>query len=189
MPPGRGRARASVWLWAWLVLAALLGPRPGHAESVELAVFNVVRGEEGLLLNFSVNFELARSVEEALNRGVALNFEAEAEVLQTRWYWRDRRVMRTTRTWRLTYQPLTRMYRVGTGGLNQNYETLAEALDSLRRTARWKIAELGQFDDDGRYYLEFRFRLDTSLLPSPMQIGIGGEAAWSLSVERVQRLN
>ncbi len=183
--------RSDAWVLAWLLLAvlALVWPRQAHAESVELSTFSVVRGEEGVLLSFTANFELPHSVEDALIRGVPLYFEAEANLFQSRWYWRDKRIARVTRSWRLTYQPLTRMYRVSTGGLNQNFETLAEALDSLRRSSRWKLAEPGQVEDDGRHYVEFSFRLDTTLLPRPMQIGIGGEAAWSLSVERTQRLN
>jgi hypothetical protein len=172
-----------------LAAFALLWPGHARAQSVELSTFEVVRNDEGVLLSFSANFELSRGVEDALIRGVPLYFEAEAILLQSRWYWRDRRIARATRSWRLTYQPLTRMYRVSTGGLNQNFETLAEALDLLRRSSRWKIAEPGQADDDGRNYVEFSFRLDTSLLPRPMQIGIGGVAAWSLSVLRTQRVN
>ena len=168
---------------------ALAWPPQSHADSVELSTFNVVRNDEGVLLSFTAGFELPHSVEDALVRGVPLYFEADATLLQSRWYWRDRRVAHAARSWRLTYQPLTRMYRVSTGGLNQNFETLAEALDSLRRSSRWKIAEAGQVEDDGRHYVEFIFRLDTTLLPRPMQIGIGGEAAWSLSVERTLRLN
>ena len=141
-----------------------------------------------MLLGFTAEFELPRSVEDALVRGVPLYFEADAAVLQSRWYWRDKRVAHAVRSWRVTYQPLTRMYRVSSGGLNQNFETLAEALDLPRHAARWRIAEPAQLDDDGRYYVEFSFRLDTSLLPRPMQIGIGGEAAWALSVERTVRL-
>ena len=170
-------------------MIVLLWPRPGHAESVELTTFSVVRSDEGVLLSFTANFELPHSVEDALVRGVPLYFEAEANLLQTRWYWRDKRIARAVRSWRLTYQPLTRMYRVSTGGLNQNFETLPEALDVLRRSSRWKIAEAGQVDPEAQNYVEFSYRLDTSLLPRPMQIGIGGEAAWSLSVERTQRLN
>ena len=189
---GRGPVRPTGWLWASLLLAALLAlfwPRAGHAESVELTTFSIVRSDEGVLLSFTASFELPRSVEDALVRGVPLYFEAEASVLQSRWYWRDKRIARATRSWRLTFQPLTRVYRVSTGGLNQNFETLAEALDLLRRSSRWRIAEPGQIDPEAQNYVEFSYRLDTSLLPRPMQIGIGGEAAWSLSVERVQRLN
>ncbi len=142
-----------------------------------------------MLLSYVADFELPRSVEDALHRGVPLHFEAHAEVLQSRWYWRDKRVARATLNWRLTYQPLTRNYRLGTGGLNQNFDTLAEALESLRRRTRWKIAEAAQIEDDGHFYVEFAFGLNTSLLPRPMQIGIGGETAWTLSVERTQRLD
>ena len=177
--------------WAGLLLAGLLlltGLPHIRAETVELSTFSVERTDEGVLLTFIASFELPRSVEDALQRGVPLYFEAEASLFQSRWYWRDRRVARAVRSWRLTYQPLTRQYRVSTGGLNQNFATLPEALDSLRRSSRWKIAEPGQVEDDGKHYVEFSYRLDTSLLPRPMQIGIGGEAAWSLSVERTVRL-
>ena len=179
------------WAAALLfLLAALLGsPRMARAESVELTTFSLSRSDEGVLLSFAANFELPPSVEDALVRGVPLYFEAEATVLQSRWYWRDKRAAHAVRSWRVTYQPLTRMYRVSSGGLNQNFETLAEALNVVRRASRWRIAEPGQLDEDSHHYVEFSFRLDTSLLPRPMQIGIGGEAAWSLSVERTSRLN
>jgi hypothetical protein len=183
-------ARRAACALALLVLAAFaLVPGPARAESVALSTFDVARSDEGVLLTFTADFELPRSVEDALVRGVPLYFEAEATVLQSRWYWRDKRVAHAVRGWRVTYQPLTRMYRISSGGLNQNFETLAEALDVLRHASRWRIAEPGQVEDDGRYYVEFAFRLDTSLLPRPMQIGIGGEAAWALSVARTVRLN
>jgi hypothetical protein len=148
----------------------------------------VVREDDAVLLSYVANFELPPSVENALQRGVPLHFEAHAALFQSRWYWRDKRVANATLGWRLTYQPLTRTYRVGTGGLNQNFDTLAEALDSMRRRSRWKIADATQLESDADYYVEFAFRLNTSMLPRPMQIGIGGETAWSLSVERTQRL-
>ena len=115
---GRGSLRARA-AWARGLAAAGRACWPGRgtarAESVELSTFSVARSEEGVLLSFSANFELPRSVEDALIRGVPLYFEAEAKLLQSRWYWRDKRVAHATRSWRLTYQPLTRMYRVSTG--------------------------------------------------------------------------
>ncbi|MEO8124449.1 MAG: DUF4390 domain-containing protein [Burkholderiales bacterium] len=166
-----------------------LCPRAARADAVELSTFSVAREADGVLLSYVANFELPPSVEDALQRGVPLHFEASAALFQSRWYWRDKRVAHATLTWRLSYQPLTRTYRVGTGGLNQNFDTLVEALDSLRRRSRWKIADTAQVEDGGNYYVEFAFGLNTSLLPRPMQIGIGGETAWSLSAERTQRLD
>ena len=44
------------------------------------------------------------------------------------------------------------------------------------------------FSRKSRYYVEFSFKLDTSQLPRPMQFGIGGQADWTLGVERTLRV-
>ncbi len=175
----------------WIVLAAVLwlAPLPAQAaDNPALIGFELGQDEEGVSLNYSLNFELSRSVEDALNKGVPLYFLAEAEVYRERWYWRDKRVAHATRLWRIAFQPLTSSYRVTFGGLNMTYNSQAEALASMRRTVHWKVAETGQIEA-GKHYVEFSFRLDTTLLPRPMQIGISGQPDWSLSVERTQRFN
>ena len=35
-----------------------------------------------------------------------------------------------------------------------------------------------------RYTVDFDFRLDTTQLPRPLQMGVAGRADWSLSAER-----
>ena len=167
----------------------MLAASPGlKAEPVTLDGLDLTRNEEGLLLSFVAWFQLAPAVEDALQKGVPLYFEAQADVFRDRWYWRDKRVNSVTRTWRLAYQPLTRKYRVTFGGLSQHYENLSEALVAVSRTTNWKLAEPSQLDD-GRLYVEFSYQLDTTQMPRPMQIGIGGQSDWSLKVERVRRLN
>jgi hypothetical protein len=171
----------------WLAGSAVAGP--GEAADAELTTFEVTRDEDGLFLNYAVNFELGKGPDDALVRAVPLFFVAESEVFRERWYWRDRRVAHTTRVWKIVFQPLTSTYRVTTvGGLSQNYPTRDEALVAISRSARWKIAEAGQIDD-GHHYLEFNYRLDMNLLPRPMQIGISGQPDWQLQVKRTQRIN
>lgn len=167
-----------LWVHAWAL-----------AQGVLLQQFSTERTEDGLHLNFSTRFELPRQVEEALTKGLPVYFVAEVEVLRNRWYWRDARVARASRSWRLSWQPLTRQYRVSTGGLHQSFETLAEAMASLRGVSGWRIADAKDIEDDGRYYLEFSYKLDTSQLPKPMQIGLGAPQGWALSVERNVPLN
>ena len=58
----------------------------------------------------------------------------------------------------------------------------------MRRGVHWKIAEAGQLEGSG-HYLEFRFHLDTSQLPRPMQIGIGNPADWELAIEKTLRVD
>ena len=182
--PGGPRAAVLALLCALALWIAV----PVRAEGVNLTTFELARSDEGLQLTFSTKFALPRSVEDALQKGVPLVFMAEATVFRDRWYWRDKRVNDAVRIWRLAYQPLTRKYRVTFGGLNQNHDNLADALASLSSSVNWKIAEPSQLDGDG-HYVEFRYALDTSQMPRPMQIGIGGQAEWSLRVERSRRLN
>ncbi|MBV8500535.1 MAG: DUF4390 domain-containing protein [Paucibacter sp.] len=159
------------------------------AEGVELQQLSTQRSEDGLSLSYSAKFELPPSADDALLKGVPIYFVVETTVLRNRWYWRDARVARASRSWRLAWQPLTRQYKVSSGGLNQSYATLTEALASIRDIAGWRIAELREIEDSGSYYLEFAFRLDTSQLPRPMQIGLGAPQGWGLSIERSLPLN
>jgi hypothetical protein len=168
-------------LWLVFILLAL----PLRSPAVELMEIEAVRSDGGVHLDFGVRITLSRSVEDALQRGVPMYFVAQASLFRARWYWRDQRVARVNRSWRLTYQPLTSTWRVSQGALHQSFSSQAEALGAISRATHWKIAEAGQIEHDERYYLEFSYRLDTSQLPRPMQIGIGiGEADWSLGVER-----
>jgi hypothetical protein len=173
-------------LWA-VTLAVLVGALP--AAAAELATFEVQRTDDGLQLNYAVNFELPKGADEALSKAVPLYFVAEADVFRDRWYWRDKRVAQASRVWRIVFQPLTFTYRVTFGGLSQSYTSRAEALAAISRNARWKIAEPGQIEEGSKHYVEFNYRLDTTLLPRPMQIGISGQPDWTLEVVKVQRFN
>lgn len=189
MPAGPAPSPPAPRSWRWLaalLLVAVLGllARPALAEGIELSQLSTQRTDEGLELSFSTRFELTRVAEDALMKGVPIYFVAEANVLRSRWYWRDARTARASRSWRLAWQPLTRQFKVSTGGLNQSYSNLSEALLSLRGVSGWRIAEKSELEDEGRFYLEFSYRLDTNQLPKPMQIGLGSPQGWGLFIER-----
>jgi len=171
------------------LLAGVIPPLAAAPEHMELTALDVTRDEDGVYLSYAVEFELSHAVEDALNRSVPLYFVAEVQIYRDRWYWRDRRVAEAVRVWRIVYQPLTSSYRVTFGALSQTYASRMEALSAITRASRWKIAEPGQIEEGSHHYLEFRYRLDTNLLPRPMQIGIAGQPDWQLSVMRTLRLN
>ena len=102
-------------LLALLLAWACLQVTPVWAQNVELPTVRTSRGEGTLDLEFAVRLSLPRAVEDALHRGVPVYFVAEAQLLRNRWYWRDERVARVQRTWRVAYQPLTGNWRVGLG--------------------------------------------------------------------------
>ncbi len=178
-------------LWPLLWLACLL-PLPARAQGVELSTLRTSHAEGELTLEFAVRIHLPRTVEDALRRGVPLYFVADAQLLRHRWYWRDERVAKVSRSWRIAYQPLTSSWRVGLGGLNQTHATLTEALNAASSSAGWKLAELSQLDPDKSYYVEFSYRLDTSQLPGPMQFGLtglGGPSDWAVEVSRTLKVD
>lgn len=169
-----------------------------RAEPTDVYTLEVTRGEQGgLLLSAQVRFELPSPVEDALLKGIPMVFVAEATVLRERWYWYDKEVAKDERYMRLSYQPLTRRWRLQVANgpisvtglvLGQNFDTQEEALGAVQRIANWRIAEPGDIDPDARHLVVLRYRLDVSQLPRPFQIGVVGQSEWSISAARAVRL-
>ena len=180
-------------LLRWLCLACWLLAVPlAHAQSVaDLQQLRADRAGGDVLVSASVAFELPSVVEEALLKGIPLFFMLEADLLQERWYWSDKKVAGVQRQLRLAYQPLTRRWRVNAttalGGdgsqglaLSQNFDTLAEAIATVKQVSRWRLGELGESESSAKYRVEFRFRLDLGQLPRPFQIGAIGQSEWNI---------
>ena len=184
---------AGVWL-CLLVAGNVL------AESAEITELRVEREETALVLSANVKFELTTLVEDALQKGIPMFFVAGVEILRNRWYWTDLKVAGEARHMRLAYQPLTRRWRLnvsaapitGAAGLgislNQNFDTLADALDAIKRVGRLRLGDLAEIGDDPQHQVTFRFRLDTSQLPRPFQIGVVGQNDWNIAAERTAKL-
>lgn len=170
------------------------------AAAAEITQLRVERADDGVYLSAQVQFDLPLVVEDALLKGIPMFFVIEADIYRDRWYWTDPRVASAARTLRLAYQPLTRRWRVNIAAgvisnsaglratLNQNYETLSEALSAIQRVARWRIAEASEVDPEASHKLDFNFRLDLSQLPRPFQIGVVGQREWSISAQVNERL-
>jgi len=176
------RVVAAAWL-AIACLVALGGVASARAQGVELPSIVAKRQDGGVVLDFSANLTLSRAVEEGLRHGVPVYFVAEASVKKPRWYWRDERIARVTRSWRLSYQPLTSAWRVSLGAFSQSFSSLEEALTTITRIAHWRIADSG-VEPTGRYYVDFQFFLDSSQLPPAMRLDISAQSEWKLGVER-----
>lgn len=169
------------------------GPARAQTRPAEISSVKVERAGDAIVLSASVQFELSTAVEDALLKGVAMIFVAEADILRERWYWTNKKVVHAERHMRLAYQPLTRRWRLNVASgqitnaglglaLNQNFDTLPDALAAVQRLSRWKIAEVSDIDPEQRHLVEFRFGLDVFQLPRPLQIGTLGQTDWDISV-------
>jgi len=186
-------------LLAWLGVLVLPMVAQAQSTASEVSQWRLERADDGVYLSATLQFALPELAEDALYKGIPMFFVAETQVLQDRWYWSDRQVAASSRYWRLSYQPLTRRWRLSTSPapfaktglgvvLGQNFDDLRDAVSAMQRISRWKIADAGEIDADVAYMVNFRFRLDMSQLPRPMQIGAVGSAGWSLVLARNQRL-
>ena len=169
-----------------------------QAPVADITQLRVERTDDGVLLSANVKFELPTVIDDALAKGIPMFFVAEAVVFRDRWYWYDKQVSIAARHMRLSYQPLTRRWRlvvssapIGNSGLalGQTFDTREEAMAAVQHISHWKVAESTDLDPEARYNVDFRFRLDVSQLPRPFQIGAVGQSDWNIAVMRNQRLS
>jgi hypothetical protein len=183
-PGSRGRWRLLALLAVTFVLLAWRPPTFAadriDVTSAQLALV-VEGGEPGVTLDADFDFELPYVLEDAVNRGIALYFVVDFELYRERWYWFDRQLAQRTLTYRLTYSALTRQYRLARGSLALPFDTLAEALATMRRVRGWKVLERGTLRPDEDYRAQLRMRLDTSQLPKPFQINALTNRDWTLA--------
>ncbi|MGJ7512217.1 DUF4390 domain-containing protein [Variovorax sp. GT1P44] len=185
------------------MIAGLLGWLPGTAaadpHATAVTQMRLEQADDGVYLTSQVQFELPPAIEEVLDKGIAIYFVAEAEIYRERWYWTDLKVAQAARHMRLAYQPLSRRWRLNVSpvpitnagfgvSLNQNFDTLADALDGVRRVGRMRLGDATEIGDEATHPVTFRFRLDTSQLPRPFQIGAVGQSDWNISIEKSAKL-
>lgn len=151
-----------------------------HAEGIDVRNAALVPGEEGYFLEADFEISLNSTLEDALNKGVPLYFLLEFEVIRPRWYWFNDKVLSAQQTYRLTYNSLTRQYRLGFGSLFQNFASLNEAVDFLSRVRRRQVLEPGMLDKGNTYTAGVRMRLDVSQLPKPFQLNALASRDWNI---------
>ncbi len=187
---------ASLLIWflpmsMLLVSLMVAGSARAQNSNANISAMQLSRSETELFLNAQIVFEMSPIVQDALTKGVPLIFTAETEITRDRWYWYDKTITVAIRVMRLSYQPLTRRWRVnvGTGGVSlpQYFENLNDALASIKRFNRWRVADLAEIDPTIAHTIQFKFKLDLSELPRPFQIGLIGNNEWLIETNKSMR--
>jgi len=181
---------------AWL-LSVFHDSAMAQSSGAEIYNFKAVRLDQDLAVSAAIKFDLPNSIEEAMYKGVSLTFVSEIDITRERWYWLDKTIVTASRQTRISYQALTRRWRVlpwsessGASGLGvhlpQTYETLSEALAVAQRIYNWRVVPSADLSE-GAYSMQLRYRLDISQLPKPLQIGLLGQGDWTISASARQR--
>lgn len=169
---------------AFIVAGSLAaGAAPARAAEAEIRSASIDAGEEQFVLNADIVAELTPLLADVVSRGVALFFVTEFELRSPRWYWLDEEIVSKTVTYRLSYQSLTRQYRLTTGTLHQNFSTVEEAMRTMLRIRNWSVAERSALRVGRSYNAALRFRLDVTELPKPLQVSAFGRKDWNLGTD------
>ncbi|MBI4194466.1 MAG: DUF4390 domain-containing protein [Betaproteobacteria bacterium] len=167
-------ALAALWV-------AVTWPSMARAEGIEVRKAAVTIADDAYVLEADFVVALTPTLEDALNKGVSLYFLLEFELIRPRWFWFNDKIADLQQQYRLSYNALTRQYRIGVGRLYQNFARLSDALEFMSRVRRREEVETGALRKDAAYTAALRLRLDTSQLPRPFQLSALGSREWSVS--------
>lgn len=150
------------------------------AGSIEPQRATLTAGEEQVALATDFNINLGNRLEDAVTHGVTLYFNLEFTLDRPRRYWIDEHIATRTLVYRLTYHSLTRQYRLTTGSLYQNFDSLGEALRVMSHIAALPVVERAAIKPGETYVAAVRLALDRSQLPKPFQIDAFTDRDWQV---------
>ena len=174
-------------LLVWLISAT------AHAEGISVNKAEVRLSEDGYHLAASYDIHLTFVVQQALARGIPLYFVNEFSLTRPRWYWFEEEVFVGEQTSRLSYNVLTRQYRISRGALFQNFVSFEDASNMLSRQSSAAIPAglikqsdgyiaglIRKIKTETSYFAVVRLRLDTAQLPKLLQVNAMTGNDWTL---------
>lgn len=162
---------------ALLFIALGLFATAAYADGIDVNKAEIRLSEDGYQLAADFDVHLNYVVQQALSLGVPLYFVGEFSLTRSRWYWLDDEVFQSEHSVKLSYNVLTRQYRISRGSLFQNFVSLEEMMRTLDRQISDYIPS-DAMKKDGSYVAAVRLRLDTKQLPKLMQVNVLTSKDW-----------
>jgi len=159
----------------------LAAPAPASADTIPVNSAELRIDEGEVLLNAEFEFSLNPTLEDALEKGIPLYFALEFELTRGRWYWLDEKVAQTALVYRVSYNALTRQYRVASGLLTQTFNSLEEVERFIGRITSRRVASADALTKGAKYDAAVRLRLDVNQLPKPILINALASREWTLA--------
>ena len=188
---GNGRFKCSILALLCLLLSVFCPL--AAAEGITVKKAEIRLDEEGYQLVASYDITLTFVVQQALARGISLYFVSEYSLIRPRWYWLEEEIFQGEQTTKLSYNVLTRQYRISRGALYQNFISLEDAMSMLTRqsSAAIPVEMIKQSDGyiaglirkiktESSFIAAVRLRLDTEQLPKLLQVNAITGNDWTL---------
>jgi hypothetical protein len=136
-----------------------------------------------LVISIQASIALNENVEEALDNGITLFFEAETRILRERRLWPDTQMLRATHRFALSRHALSNRYALTdlASGQSRTFKTLQEALLVLGDLQRVLVSDEAVLPPQDVYLARARLRLITEDLPAPMRPLVWISPSWWVS--------
>ncbi|QDC45551.1 DUF4390 domain-containing protein [Candidatus Methylopumilus universalis] len=142
---------------------------------------------EAYFLNADFDLSFNDDLDEAIRKGIPINFVIEFELKKPRKYWFDEEVAKKTKEILLSYHALSKQF-ILTESENRliAFDNLTQAKNELKRIKNWRIFDKSQIDDTEKYSAYLLVKLDQTKLPKQLQADITSNQEWQLASKQFQ---
>ena len=142
---------------------------------------------EAYFLNADFDLSFNDDLDEAIRKGIPINFVIEFELKKPRKYWFDEEVTKKTKEILLTYHALSKQFTL-TESENRliAFDNLTQAKNELKKIKNWRIFDKSQIDDTEKYSAYLQVKLDQTKLPKQLQADITSNQEWQLASKQFQ---
>lgn len=171
-----------------IALALLITTMLAFADEGSVAIKHAsIKKEAGLyMLNADLEMSLSPEVEEAINKGVPVEFLYQFNLVKSRKYWFDKDILEAETAIVVSYHALSRQYLVNHDGRQTSHEILREAMVELVQLYDWPVFDQTVIEPDETYEATLNVKLNKSKLPKVIQVDSINTEAWTLVAEPYQ---
>ncbi len=180
------KIKLSIFLSFWMIL---FFSSSTIAADNSLAIKNAEINSqfEAYFLNADFDLSFNDDLDEAIRKGIPINFIIEFELKKPRKYWFDEEVAKKTKEILLTYHALSKQFILSE---SENhliaFDNLTQAKNELKRIKNWRIFDKSQIDDTDKYSAYLQVKLDQTKLPKQLQADITSNQEWQLASKQFQ---
>ena len=163
-----------------LLFMPILAAEDSVAFQIKSANFNL--NETLLELNSEIEIELPTYISIAIEQGFAVPMMFEVEILYSKKYWLDEKIVTLKQQYQLHYLPMLSSYVIFDLNVGQRYyfDHLNQAVHYLQVVYNYPMLDINNISDNRSFYARIRFGIDGDELPLPLKSSSLWDNDWGL---------
>lgn len=135
-----------------------------------------------LLLDSTIEIELPKYINRAIDQGFAVPLMFEVEVLEYSQYWFDKKLLSLKQQYQLHYLPMLSSYAIFDVNANQRFyfNSRQQAVSYLKVVYAYPMFDVDNINQSGLAYVRMRTGIDVDELPLPLKSSSLWDNDWEL---------